>query len=105
MTQQDQPAEPEIRLVAVVQAKPGHEESVADILKEAVGPSMSDDGCLEYTLHQDREVAGRFVFIECWADANALVTHEQTEHFLRLGQLLPPHIEGAAEILRLRRLD
>lgn len=104
MTQQDQPAEPEIRLVAIVQAKPGHEESVADILIAAVEPSRSEDGCLEYVLHQDREVAGRFVLIERWTDADALAAHDRTAHFLRLGQALPPHVEGGAEILRLRRL-
>jgi len=104
MTQQHQLAASAIRLVAIVQAKPGHEQHVADILKEAVGPSRDEEGCLEYSLHQDREVAGRFVFIECWIDAEALEAHDRTAHFLRLGQVLPPHVEGEAEILRLRRL-
>lgn len=105
MMQQDQSKAAEIRLVAIVRAKTGHEEAVADILKEAVEPSRNEDGCLEYALHEDREVAGRFVFIERWSDADALAAHELTAHFLHLGELLTPHVEGDAEILRLRRLD
>lgn len=105
MMQQDQSTTAEVRLVAIVQAKPGHEQAVADILKEAVGPSREESGCLEYTLHQDREAAGRFVFIERWSDADALAEHERMAHFLRLGQLLPPHVEGESQILRLRHLD
>lgn len=105
MTQQHQPAGSEIRLVAIVRAKTGHEEAVADILKEAVEPSRNEYGCLEYALHQDLEIAGCFVFIERWTDADALAAHELTAHFLRLGELLPPHLDGVAEILRLRRLD
>ncbi|WP_406737009.1 putative quinol monooxygenase [Thioclava sp. GXIMD4215] len=105
MTQQDLSSRSEIRLVAIVQAKAGHEQAVADILKAAVEPSRNEAGCLEYALHQDREVGGRFVFIECWADADALASHDRTPHFLRLGDLLPPHVVGEAKILRLRRLD
>lgn len=105
MTQEDQFSTSEIRLVAIIQAKPGHEEAVTNILKEAVEPSRNEDGCLEYTLHQDRELAGRFVFIERWGDADSLSAHERTAHFLRLGELLPPCVEDKAETLRLRRLD
>ncbi|WP_394707485.1 putative quinol monooxygenase [uncultured Celeribacter sp.] len=103
--QQNQSTASEIRLVAIVQAKPGHEQAVADILEQAVEPSRNEIGCLEYTLHQDREGAGRFVFVECWADADALAAHERTAHFLRLGEVLPPHVEGPAHVLRLRRFD
>lgn len=97
--------EEDIRLVAIVRAKPGHEHAVMSILKAAVGPSREEPGCLEYALHQDRETDGRFVFIERWADAGALAAHEQTEYFQRLGDLLPPHVEGGGEIIRLKCLD
>ena len=105
MMQHNQSTASEIRIVAIVQAKPGHEQAVADILGQAVALSRNETGCLEYTLHQDREVAGRFVFVECWADADALAAHERTAHFLRLGDVLPPHVEGSAHVLRLRPLD
>ncbi|WP_199554067.1 putative quinol monooxygenase [Sandaracinobacteroides hominis] len=104
MTQRDQLTAAEIRLIAIVQAKPGHEEAVADILKGAVELSRNEEGCLEYSLHRDREAAGRFVFIECWANADALAAHEQTAHFLHLGELLPQHIDGAVDILKLQSL-
>lgn len=105
MTQKDQTTALEIRLVAIVQAKAGHEQAVADILKDVVAPSRNEDGCLEYALYKDREAAGRFVFVECWTDADALAAHERTAHFLRLGEVLPPHIEGASDILKLQPMN
>lgn len=51
MMEQNQSAVAEIRLVAIVQVKPGHEQAVADILGQAVEPSRNETGCLEYTLH------------------------------------------------------
>jgi len=95
---------PEITLVAIVRARAGHEEAVAGILAAVVPPSQAEPGCRLYTLHRDQSDPRRFVFIERWADQAALAEHEQTAHFLRLGQLLPPHVEGESEIMRLDSL-
>jgi len=95
----------EIMIVAVVRAKSGHEESVAGILKAAVGPSRAEQGCRLYDLHQDHNVRGRFVFIERWADQEALAAHERQPHFQRLEELLPPHVEGESEVMILDLLE
>lgn len=93
----------EFRVVAVVQAKPGHEEAVADILRAATAPSRAELGCLFYTPHADLDVPGRFTFIERWVSQAALDEHCLTPHFTAMVEALGPHIDGELELVS--RLD
>lgn len=82
----------EIRIVAIVQALPGHEQQVATILEACVSPSRLETGCRSYALYRDQADVCRFVFIETWADQAAFSDHEKTPHFLALVEALPPHV-------------
>lgn len=88
----------EVTLTALFQAKAGHEQELAAALAALIEPSRKDSGCLLYTLYRDPSDAGRFVFIEKWADRDSLSQHERTPHFRNLLKLLPPHVEGAPQI-------
>jgi len=74
-----------IRVVAILQAKPGKEAELEAVLKAAVVPSRAEAGCREYTLHVDRENTGRFVFVERWIDMAAIQRHRETQHYREMG--------------------
>ena len=60
-----------------VQARP---DGLADVLAlslEHVHRSRLEPGCLLHTVHQDVEDPNRVVFVEHWADLDALRTHFQ----------------------------
>jgi quinol monooxygenase YgiN len=42
--------------------------------------SRSDDGCIGYRVYSDLEQPGRYVFIEEWADDDALQSHFRQPH-------------------------
>ena len=62
-------------VVAVFEAKEGEEDRVQSTLSEAVTATHSEEGCLKYALHRDRNEPRRFVLVEMWSSQEALDTH------------------------------
>lgn len=94
----------EIRVVAIVQAKPGQAPAVARAIAACVASSRAEAGCREYTAHRDREHPDRFVFVERWADGDAMAAHERSAHFQALAQALAPRVQGELQVLKLEEL-
>lgn len=65
----------EVKVVAIITAKPEQYSAVSNAVRAMVAPSRSEEGCLQYDLHEDQDVKGSFVFIERWKSENALKTH------------------------------
>ena len=59
-------------VVATMKAKPESVDTVRDACKKAIEAVHQEPGCDLYSLH---EADGTFVFVEQWADADALKTH------------------------------
>ena len=59
-------------VVATLTVKPESVDTVRDILTRAVEDVHDEPGCQLYSLHQTGET---FVFVEQWADPEALKTH------------------------------
>ncbi len=60
-----------------VVARPESIDEVERISVEHVQRSRLEPGCLLHSVHRDVENANRFVFIEHWADVEALRAHFQ----------------------------
>ena len=82
-----------------VTARPETLEAVRRISLEHVHRSRQEPGCLLHSVHVDVEDPSRFVFLEHWADRDALTAHFRVPAsgaFARtLGELAaqPPAIE------------
>jgi quinol monooxygenase YgiN len=61
-------------VVATLKAKPESVGTVREILQRAVADVHAEPGCELYALH---ESDGTFIFVEQWADAEALATHSK----------------------------
>ncbi|MEH6563849.1 MAG: putative quinol monooxygenase [Halopseudomonas sp.] len=77
-----------ITVVAVLRAIDGSAAQVAEVLQAAVAPSRAEPGCRGYQLHRDRSDEHRFVFVEQWADMQAIEAHRQAPHYKAMGQAL-----------------
>jgi len=66
-------------------AKPGHENELRKQLLTLIEPSRAEGGCVQYTLHENPDEPGRFLFYEIWKDDTAFVHHTQTAHFKEFG--------------------
>ncbi len=71
----------ELVLVAAINAHPGAEARLQEILLSLVAPSRKEAGCLRYDLHRDPADPGAFVFLEAWASPEAHQAHKETPHF------------------------
>lgn len=82
-------------LIATLTAKPGQETALETLLRAMVPKVRSEQGTLEYTLHQSAEQQGRFLFYEKYADRAAFDRHCATPYFKELMAAVSPLLGGA----------
>lgn len=73
-------------VVATFAVKPESVEAVREICTKAVAQVHEEPGCQLYSLH---EADGSFVFIEQWADADALKAHSTAPQWARCSAASP----------------
>jgi quinol monooxygenase YgiN len=71
----------EVKVVAVLTAKPDAADRLRALLDRMPEPSRAEPGNLRYDLWQDQTQPGRFVLDELYRDADAVTTHRATPHF------------------------
>ena len=64
-----------VTVLALFRAKPGLEEEVKQELMALQGPTRSEEGCINYDLHQSQEDPARFMFYENWTSREDLDQH------------------------------
>jgi quinol monooxygenase YgiN len=69
-----------ITVVARFRAKPGMEDDLKKLLLTLIEPSRSDDGCINYDLHQAIDDPAVFLFYENWRSKEHLDKHSATSH-------------------------
>lgn len=82
-------------VVATMTVKPESVDTAHEILTGAVGEVHDEPGCQLYSLHQTGET---FVFIEQWADEEALKTHRSAPAIGKLFTAIGEHLAGAPDI-------
>lgn len=88
-------------VVAHFHAVPGRGREVRALLTLVVEPTLREDGCIFYRLHQDVEDADHFVFIEEWRDVPSLDTHLETSHVTGMLAAVEPLLSRPIEGHRL----
>jgi quinol monooxygenase YgiN len=82
-------------VVATLTVKPESVDTVREILTGAVQEVHEEPGCQLYSLHQTGET---FVFIEQWADPEALKVHSSAPAITKLFSAAGEHLAGAPDI-------
>jgi len=82
-------------VVATMTAKPESVDAVRDACTQAIEAVHSEPGCELYSLH---EADGTFVFVEQWADADALKVHSTAPAVGNLFGTIGEHLDGAPDI-------
>jgi quinol monooxygenase YgiN len=91
-------------IVATIKAKAGHEaEFQAAALQLVAAVRANEPGCLMYTLNKG-DAPDTFVFMERYADEEALKAHRGTEHFKTLGRAMGAFMDGAPTVQRMVEL-
>lgn len=88
-----------ITVIATMKAKPESVDTVRDACKQAIEAVHSEPGCDLYSLH---EADGTFVFVEQWADTDALTAHSKAPAVGTLFGTIGEHLDGAPDIKMLQ---
>jgi quinol monooxygenase YgiN len=70
-----------VTVVAKVTAKCDAIANVKAELIKLMAPTLQEEGCIEYRLHQDNENPAIFVFYENWKNLTCLEQHMNSPHF------------------------
>lgn len=90
-------------IVALVQARPGHEAALVKAQAELVAVARQQPGCLSYELHESLEQPGRVVFFERWRDLASWERHMRGPH-LEAFRASAGSLIDAFELLHMRQV-
>ena len=88
-----------VTVIATLTAKPESVDAVRDACKQAIEAVHDEPGCDLYSLH---EADGTFVFVEQWADDDALQAHSGASAVATLFGTIGEHLDGAPDIKKLQ---
>jgi quinol monooxygenase YgiN len=86
-------------VVATLTVKPESVDTVRDILTTAAKEVHEEPGCQLYSVHQTGET---FVFVEQWADEEALKTHSAAPAVGKMFAAAGEHLAAAPDIKMLQ---
>jgi quinol monooxygenase YgiN len=69
-----------ITIVAHITAKPDKIEFVKAQLEQLIDTTRSEEGCLQYDLHQDNENPAHFMLYENWESRELWRAHMNAQH-------------------------
>jgi len=78
-----------ITVIATIQARPGKEAELKQVLLGLIAPTRKEKGCINYDLHISPEDPAKFLFFETWTSQATLDAHLQSPHL----QSLLPRVE------------
>ncbi len=76
-------------LLAVLQARPGHEQQMRELVIELTRQNRAEPGCVTFIPYKTDRFPGRFYLYEIFADAAAFETHLEYDHVRHFRALLP----------------
>ncbi len=70
----------QLTITASILAKTGKRELVKQALLNLIPPTLAEEGCLNYDLHQDNENPDCFFFYENWESRELWQNHNASAH-------------------------
>ncbi|OBK71351.1 putative quinol monooxygenase [Mycobacterium sp. 1274761.0] len=83
-------------VVATLKAKSESVETVREAGKKALAAVHEEPGCDLYSLHEAED--GTFIFVEQWADGDALQAHSKAPAVAEFFGAIGEHLDGAPDI-------
>lgn len=84
-----------ITLVANINAKPEHAESLKSELLKLAEASQAEQGAMHYNIHQDNDNPNHFITYEVWENQELMEQHGQSEHFKNFMKVTKEMIEDS----------
>ena len=85
---------PGLTIVAKITARKEKTEFVKSELIKLIEPTLLEEGCINYDLHQDNEDDHIFLFYENWASRESWLKHMESPHIKRHQKVAKEAVEG-----------
>ena len=95
----------ELFIFARFHAREGQDDAVAAALREVIGPSAAEPGCLAIEAHRSIRDATLFYIHSRWVDEAAFEIHATMPHTIRFVERVRTLIDHELEVTRARPLD
>jgi quinol monooxygenase YgiN len=86
-----------VTVIGRMAALPGKEQELREQLEGLVEPTLAEDGCINYDLHQGIDDPTQFVFYENWRSPGHLETHLANSHIAEFAAKLDEYLVGGAD--------
>lgn len=93
-----------LTVIAHMKARPGKEAELRSELEALVDPTSTEQGFVNYDLHESITEPGLFYLYENWESEAELDTHLAAPHLVRFAGLLGDLLEGGSDGLHINRL-
>jgi quinol monooxygenase YgiN len=101
----DKEAPMSIHVIAVFTVKKGTEDAAAAALAKLIGPTVEEEGSLDYAVHQDQDDPTVFATVEHWASREAFDGHTATPHLRECVETMRDLLVEEAELHFTRPVD
>lgn len=72
--------ENKLTIVARILAKEGQSDFIKSELTKLIAPTLAEEGCINYDLHQDNHNEHFFMFYENWTSRTLWQAHNNSAH-------------------------
>ena len=93
-----------LTVIAHAKAAPGKEDDLRTALQALVAPTVREQGCINYDMHESVDPPGLFYFYENWESPEAHDAHIQAPHLQRFVGVMDDLLDGGLTLTRLRRV-
>ena len=69
-----------LTIIAKLKAKSGAEEQLFEECRKLVGPTLAEEGCINYDMHRSVEDPGLIMFYENWTNRPLWERHMESPH-------------------------
>jgi quinol monooxygenase YgiN len=92
-------------MIAILDARPGREDTFRERIIELVRQVRSEPGCVTFTAYEARDTPGRFYLYEIYTDAAAFAAHLKTSHVHAFISAIPDlSTGGPASLIQLNEI-
>jgi quinol monooxygenase YgiN len=84
----------QLTIVAHIVAQAEKVEQLKSVLHDLITPTLQEEGCITYDLHQDDDNPEHFMFYEIWASRELWQQHMSSEHISALSKVTEELIES-----------
>ena len=70
----------QLTIIAKLKAKSGAEERLFEECRKLVGPTLAEEGCINYDMHRSVEDPGLIMFYENWTSRPLWERHMESPH-------------------------